>query len=51
MLCRNERTDVYVEKLRLKATDNLVKKLRVEITQMKEENASLKRAQGGGGQN
>ena len=34
----------------LKATDDLVKKLKLEITNMKEENANLKRSQGGGGQ-
>ena len=48
---RYERTDVYAETFRLKATDDLIKKLRLEITQLKEENDSLKRAQGGRGQN
>ena len=33
------------------ATDDLIKKLRLEITQLKDENDSLKRAQGGRGQN
>ena len=48
---RYERKDKYAETFSLKATDNLVKKVKVEITQLKKENASLKRAQGSGGQN
>ena len=44
---RYERTDVYAETFRLKATDDLIKKLKLEITQLKEENDSLKRVQGG----
>ena len=40
---RYERTDVYAETFRVKAKDNLIKKLRLEITQLKEENDSLKR--------
>ena len=48
---RYERTDVYAETFRLKATDDLIKKLRLEITQLKEEKDCLKRAQGGRGQN
>ena len=47
---RYERTDVYAEMFLLKATEDLVKKLRLEITNLKEENASLKRSHGGGGQ-
>ena len=46
---RYERTDVYAEMFCLKATDDLVKKLKLEITQLKEEKASLKRSQGSGG--
>ena len=37
------------EKFSLKATDDLIKKLRLEITQLKDENDGLKRAQGGKG--
>ena len=38
---RYERTDVYAETFHLKATDDLVK---LQITNLKEENASLKRS-------
>ena len=48
---RNERTDVYTETFRLKATNDLIKKLNLEITQLKDENDGHKRAQGGRGQN
>ena len=35
---------------RRSATDDFVKKLKLDITQLKEENTSLKRSQGSGGQ-